>query len=331
MSALQIISYHYVRDLQNSKFPKIKGLDTKIFQQQLDYLQSEFNIVTTEQVIAGLMTGRDLPDGATWLTFDDGFIDHYEVVFPELLSRGLTAAFFPPAQPILEHVVLDVHKIHFTIASTEPEQLHKLLEILFVEKDLESKTGKSFNEYFLEYGSPGQFDGPMPAFAKRMLQFALPEYDRKLLINQLFNQVVTSDEDAFARSLYVTTSQIKEMIAGGMFFGSHGFRHHHLDRESAEDQLVDIQLGLQFLDGVGASTEEWVMCYPYGSYNDVTIDILKQTNCALAITVKSATAQVGSDSRYELPRLDTNDLLAGQRIWFAHQVGANNHDKHSNQ
>ncbi len=318
MSALQIISYHYVRDLQNSKFPKINGLDTKIFQQQLDYLQSEFDIVTTDQVIASLMTGIDLPDGATWLTFDDGFIDHYEVVFPELSSRGLTAAFFPPAQPILENKVLDVHKIHFTIASTEPEELHKLIEVLFVEKDLESKTGKSFNEYFLEYGSPGQFDGPLPAFAKRMLQFALPESDRKLLINQLFNQVVTSDEDAFARSLYVTTSQIKEMIAGGMFFGSHGFRHHHLDRESAEDQLADIQLGLQFLDEVGASTREWVMCYPYGSYNDVTLGILKQTNCALAITVKSATAQVGSDSRYELPRLDTNDLLPGQRLWLTH-------------
>jgi peptidoglycan/xylan/chitin deacetylase (PgdA/CDA1 family) len=318
MSALQIISYHYVRDLQNSKFPKIKGLDTKIFQQQLDYLQSEFKIVTTEQVIASLMTGIDLPDGATWLTFDDGFIDHYDVVFPELLSRGLTAAFFPPAQPILEHVVLDVHKIHFIIASTEPEQLHKLLEVLFAGKDLERKTGKSFNEYFLEYGVPGQFDGPLPAFAKRMLQFALPESDRKLLINQLFNQVVTSDEDAFARSLYLTTSQIKEMIAGGMFFGSHGFRHHHLDRESVEDQLADIQLGLQFLGEVGASTREWVMCYPYGSYNDATLSILKQTNCALAITVKSATAQVGSDSRYELPRLDTNDLLPGQRLWLTH-------------
>jgi peptidoglycan/xylan/chitin deacetylase (PgdA/CDA1 family) len=330
MSALQIISYHYVRDLQNSKFPKIKGLDTKIFQQQLDYLQSEFHVVTTEQVIASLMTGIDLPDGATWLTFDDGFIDHYEVVFPELLSRGLTAAFFPPAQPILEHVVLDVHKIHFIIASTEPEQLHKLLEVLFAGKDLERKTGKSFNEYFLEYGVPGQFDGPLPAFAKRMLQFALPESDRKLLINQLFNQVVTSDEDAFARILYLTTSQIKEMIAGGMFFGSHGFRHHHLDRESVEDQLADIQLGLQFLGEVGASTREWVMCYPYGSYNDATLSILKQTNCALAITVKSATAQVGSDSRYELPRLDTNDLLPGQRLWLTHQVGANDHHEHSN-
>jgi len=122
MSALQIISYHYVRDLQNSKFPKIKGLDTKIFQQQLDYLQSEFHIVTTEQVIASLMTGIDLPDGATWLTFDDGFIDHYEVVFPELLSRGLTAAFFPPAQPILEHVVLDVHKIQTVLESNNHTQ-----------------------------------------------------------------------------------------------------------------------------------------------------------------------------------------------------------------
>ena len=94
MSELQIISYHYVRNLIQSKYPKIKGLDVEVFKQQLDYLQSKFVIVRTEDVLKSLKSGRILPTGATWLTFDDGFYDHYETVFPELLTRGLSAAFF---------------------------------------------------------------------------------------------------------------------------------------------------------------------------------------------------------------------------------------------
>jgi peptidoglycan/xylan/chitin deacetylase (PgdA/CDA1 family) len=315
MSALQIISYHYVRSLRQSIFPNLKGLDAEDFKQQLDYLQSEFVVVRTDEVLESLKTGCTLPEGATWLTFDDGFYDHYEIVFPELVKRGLSAAFFPPAQPILENKVLDVHKIHFIIASIEPNEFHSLLEKRFDEMKLDLKTGKTFSEFFEEFGFPGQFDGPLSAFAKRMLQFTLPEKERRDLIDQLFARIVSIDESEFARSLYLDVKQIEEMISEGMYFGSHGFRHHHLGRESAEDQLSDIQLGLEFLDGVGAQTADWVMCYPYGSYNLETIEILKRTKCLAALTVKSEIAQLGMDSRFELPRLDTNDLLSGQRTW----------------
>jgi peptidoglycan/xylan/chitin deacetylase (PgdA/CDA1 family) len=316
MPALQIISYHYVRSLSQSIFPNIRGLDTEDFKQQLDYLQSEFVVVRTDEVLESLKTGCTLPEGATWLTFDDGFYDHYETVFPELVRRGLSAAFFPPAQPILEYKVLDVHKIHFIIASIEPNKFHSLLKKRFDEMELGLKTGKAFSDFFKEFGSPGQFDAPLTAFAKRMLQFALPEKERKELIDQLFAQIVSIDETEFAQSLYLDVKQIMEMISGGMYFGSHGFRHHHLGRESAEDQLSDIQLGLKFLDGVGAQTADWVMCYPFGSYNVETIEILKRTKCLAAITVKSEIAQLDMGSRFELPRLDTNDLLAGQRTWL---------------
>ena len=53
---------------------------------------------------------------------------------------------------------------------------------------------------------------------------------------------------------------------------------------------------------------DWVMCYPYGAYNQSLIDLLKKSGCALAFTTKVSIAQIDSDNRLEVPRLDTNDL-----------------------
>ena len=49
---LNIIMYHYVRPIKNSKFPKIKGLEVSSFKKQLDYLSQNFNFITAEQLIA---------------------------------------------------------------------------------------------------------------------------------------------------------------------------------------------------------------------------------------------------------------------------------------
>ena len=39
--------YHYVRDLRNSRYPDIKGLDIDLFKEQVDYMRKNYNIITT--------------------------------------------------------------------------------------------------------------------------------------------------------------------------------------------------------------------------------------------------------------------------------------------
>ena len=43
---MKIIKYHYVRDISQSKYPNLKSLDLKKFIYQLNYLKSNFNILT---------------------------------------------------------------------------------------------------------------------------------------------------------------------------------------------------------------------------------------------------------------------------------------------
>lgn len=37
---LTVVMYHYVRDLQNSRYPQIKGCDVRLFKEQIKFLQN---------------------------------------------------------------------------------------------------------------------------------------------------------------------------------------------------------------------------------------------------------------------------------------------------
>ena len=50
-SNVTIIMYHYVRDLANSKYPEIKGLDTCLFVEQIKYLHKHYRIITIDELI----------------------------------------------------------------------------------------------------------------------------------------------------------------------------------------------------------------------------------------------------------------------------------------
>lgn len=74
MSKLYISMYHYTRDIVHSRYPQIKGLDTNLFRQQIEYMKNNFNIVTMEQVIDAVEGKSELSEKALLLTFDDGYI-----------------------------------------------------------------------------------------------------------------------------------------------------------------------------------------------------------------------------------------------------------------
>ena len=118
MNDLTIVMYHYVRNIKNSQYKNIKGLETDGFKRQLDYLSDNFNIIKAEMLIDFVKNDIQLPKNSCLLTFDDGYKDHLTFVLPELLKRKLQGSFFPPVKPVLEREILDVNRIHFILACT---------------------------------------------------------------------------------------------------------------------------------------------------------------------------------------------------------------------
>jgi peptidoglycan/xylan/chitin deacetylase (PgdA/CDA1 family) len=304
--------YHYVRDLDRTRYPAIKGCQLSRFRHQLDYIAKHHTVVTVQQVVAALKNNEALPNNSVWLTFDDGFSDHYGSVFPLLYDRGWQGSFFPPARAVRDRDLLDVHRIHFILAvQQEPKVIIGEIRS-FIDAQQGDYSMRPFDQYWQDYASPppSSLDGAEVYFIKQMLQYALPEEPRGNLTKTLFDRCVSIDSATFANELYMTPEQLRTMVRCGMYVGSHGDTHRRLNLLDPSCQAIEIERSLAFLSALGAATHDWIMCYPYGEHNESLLPLLRQRGCAVGLTTEPACANLGIDDPLQLPRLDTNNFPA---------------------
>ena len=296
--------YHYVRDRTRSKYPAIAARNLGDFHAQLDYIGRHHRVVTVAEIAEAIVGRRALPTNAAWLTFDDGYRDHYENVFPALRNRNWQGTFFPPLDAIRNRSLLDVNMIHFILASApDPQAI-----IAEIRRFAEERGDRAFERYWNEWAKPSKLDTAEVLFIKRALQFGLPKEYRADLCRRLFGQFVPEDPGTVAAELYVTEAELREMIGAGMHVGGHGARHVRLSELGPAEQAAEIEMTRSFLEDLDMTRRGWVMCYPHGAYNRVTIDLLREKDCTIALTTRRGVANIEAERLYELPRLDTNEI-----------------------
>jgi peptidoglycan/xylan/chitin deacetylase (PgdA/CDA1 family) len=98
-----ILMYHYVSDVPPGadRLRRDLTVTPENFRAQLQYLaDAGYHPITLTDVYLHLTQGYPLLDKPVVLTFDDGYRDAYEVVFPMLLDYGFPGTFFVLATPM---------------------------------------------------------------------------------------------------------------------------------------------------------------------------------------------------------------------------------------
>lgn len=300
--------YHYVRHIKQSNYSEIKGLELDGFVRQIDYFKNNFNFITSQQLLNCIYSNSTIPEKSILLTFDDGLKDHYSHVFPILKKNKIQGLFFPPAQPIEEHNVLDVHKIHFILASSTDKQ--KIVKEIFslINEHMKEYDLKSPERYFSDLAAASRFDTKEVIFIKRILQRDLPIKLRSKLTNYLFEKFVTNNEESFSKELYLSFDEISEMQESGMYFGSHGYSHEWLSYLSENELRIEIRKSLDFYYKINKSFDNLIMCHPYGNYSDKTIEELKKNGFKAGLTTEVGDAVLTKSDAFTLKRYDTNDF-----------------------
>ena len=306
---LTVVMYHYVRPMENTRFPSLKALSLERFLRQLDHITTNYHPVSPHDLFSALQDSSvPLPEKAILLTFDDGYADHYQYVLPALKQRDIVGCFFPPAEPVLQHHVLDVNKIQFTLAV-----FPRVDELL-------SQTFQQINAYRADFDLPGEsdfrarireqhrYDQPETILFKRLLQRELPLKIRHEIVHHLFTKYVAEDESSFASELYMSESQLRIMIAEGMHIGCHGSSHEWLNHLAPDEQASEVDHSIRFLKVLYSEPFELSMCYPYGGFNSSLLDLLRLRGFRAGFSVEPRVADLAVEDPLLLPRLDTNDL-----------------------
>jgi len=302
-----IVMYHRVQPPRTGPLARLNALDVTAFREQLAYIRHHYTPVSFVDLLSAADGASPLPPRPIVLTFDDGYRDHHRYVLPLLDTFSIPAVFFPVSSSMLDRQLLDVNKIQYILAVSDEVAVVDAIDAA-IDDERRERTSPSPAEYRALWWKPSRWDPAPVAYAKRLLQHALPESVRRPLIDTLFRDLVSGDEAAFADDLYMTAAEARELRAAGMTVGAHGDRHLRLPTLSKENQAREIDGALRVLDAVGAARQRFAYSYANGEHDDDTVDLLRTRGCGAAFTTRPDLARVAGDDMLTLPRIDANDL-----------------------
>jgi peptidoglycan/xylan/chitin deacetylase (PgdA/CDA1 family) len=302
------VFYHYVRDVDRTPFPAIKALSVAGFAAQLDWLQSRFDVIDGPACERAVLSGQGFDRPTALLTFDDGFVDHYEHVFPILRDRGLGGIFFIAGRTLGSNpVLLNVHKTHFLLSHLGADRFTAEVSAALEREGIDARTSEREGIY--------RYDEAPDVRIKRILNYEAPYPVADRVLSAIFARHL-GDSTAFARTLYLSAAQIREMAQGGMTFGFHTESHPVLSRLDAAAQQAELQDGPRTVaDLTGQQSVSF--CYPYGfshTYNADTLRVLAACGYSMAFNTVRREMIFGQDQRYELPRFDTRDVARAHEV-----------------
>jgi peptidoglycan/xylan/chitin deacetylase (PgdA/CDA1 family) len=307
-AALTVVMYHYVRDLPRTRFPRIKGLLTEDFRQQVAALDQQYEMATLASALAFLRGDYRPARDLCLLTFDDGLKDHLTEVLPILAERRLQGVFFIPTSCLEDVHVASVHKNHFLLAAIEFEEYRRAFVEELTRRHPETPTQVDPVRLAATY----RWDTPEVAAFKFLLNFGVPEMVRDGILDTLFAAYL-GDEQAFARELYLSWEDARQLQAAGMLIGSHSHNHTALSTLSDERQRQDLKTCTDLLQRRLRPQPLWPFSYPYGrkhTYNEVTVNTIRELRYCCSFGTEPGVNPVGQDL-FALRRIDTKDVTPG--------------------
>lgn len=304
---IYVIMYHYVRPIRDSDFKNLKGLEYNIFKKQINNLIKNFNILTNDDFFE-IINSKKIPiKPSILLTFDDGYKDHYDYVYPYLLKKKISGIFYPPTKIINNNKVLEVNKIHFILEKVK--NINILLDdsILYLKKN-HIETFKKIN--FKKISLNSRFDSRETVLFKKLLQSYLPKKIKTKIINYLFKKYTDLSERELSSILYFDKKEMKEMFKDKMIFGSHGCNHVRWNLLNNNDLNNEIYESIKFFKKNKLFDYNFSISYPYGGYNKKVISAVKNYDVKFCLTTEVDSVNISNiNDKFILPRYDTNDFL----------------------
>jgi peptidoglycan/xylan/chitin deacetylase (PgdA/CDA1 family) len=304
---LLAINFHYIRNSFNFPYPSIFGKTPEEFKQQLIRLKSISHFVSQDDIVSSLAGGKQLPENATIITFDDGLKEQYDLALPILDELNIPAIFYVNTSNIIEKRVQSVHKVHMVRSVCAPLKIvNTILEMNPTIADFildESIIEKAVTHYI--------YDDKDTARLKYILNFILDTNTQTILMDKLFVDLFRGMETSLHKELYMSIEMLSILSERG-YLGSHGHTHRPIGLLPIEEQYAEIALSQEILsNNFGKKIQSF--SFPYGSFESAkNLDnLLLENHFKFAFTMERA-KNIDFTSPYLLARIDNNDAPGGK-------------------
>jgi peptidoglycan/xylan/chitin deacetylase (PgdA/CDA1 family) len=305
---LNIVMYHYVRDLPRTRFPRIKGLLVDEFRQQVAWFAANYEMATLDAALE-FVKGAYEPSGDLCLfTFDDGLKEHYTEVMPVLADHSIQGLFGVITSCVEDHNVAPVHMNHFLMAELDFATYQNAFLKRLREMAPASCASAVVDRAVAQASYP--LDTADVAAFKFFFNFRLDAAVRDVVVRSLFRQYL-GDEAAFARDLYMNWDEIRQLQRAGMLVAGHTHWHRPLSTLNGQELRDDLHTSRALMDANLEPQHLWPFSYPYGkrnSYSPAAIELLRELGFHCALSTEPG-VNVPRTPLFELRRIDCNGAV----------------------
>jgi peptidoglycan/xylan/chitin deacetylase (PgdA/CDA1 family) len=227
--ALIVLNYHRIGDSAKTQYdPGVFSATAEGFAWQIRYLKQHFEIATLDDAVAMINRERSLQPSVL-ITFDDGYLDNYEIAFPILRDAGVPATFFLPT------------------AFVGSNRLPWWDLIAYIVKNGKSNRIRLSYPHVLELDLTRQSRAAAAVDVLRAYKHPdMQDHDR--FIGELLQASESGLPTAGSEVCFLNWQQAREMQAAGMTFGSHTHNHEVLSKLSAERQHEELKYSREILE-----------------------------------------------------------------------------------
>ena len=243
---------------------------------------------------------RRLADTDICLSFDDALLCQYEIAFPLIRRRNLTAFFFIHSAPIKgEMNFLEIFRYFRTICYDDLQDFYseffELTDSLFPELIKWARRvydPETYLEKFTFYTADDKW-------FRFLRDYVLGKEDYELLMFRLMQEKDFDVEESKTK-LWMNEKQIKDLHSNGNVIGLHSYSHPtRIDMLGPTSQEREYKTNLEHLRDL-TGEEITSMSHPCGRYNRDTLNVL--TSLGVKVGFRSNMHMKNMVSLLEAPR-----------------------------
>ena len=233
--------YHMVSEVPPSYFGGDYPVATpRQFEKQIDFFLKHWHPITLHELLSSIRATGSIPEKAFHLTFDDGYREVYDVIFPILQRKGVSATTFLCTNSLDNRAWMWENRRALLLYALRGATSAERGEVARMMGTTVEMVNQRLNR--LAYHERGL----MNQIAERL------QVDEQLMLQQ--------------KAPYLSIAQIQGMMDAGFTFGSHSLDHPPFQKIDTAEQRHQIITSIQVLQDT-FNIEHRVFAFPYGEFS----------------------------------------------------------------
>lgn len=296
-NGLYAFNYHRIGEASATKFdPNVFSCNEELFEQHIKFYNENFTVISLED-LTDISSLRLIKDKYALLTFDDGYIDNYQLAYPLLKASKTPATFFIATDFIDKEVIPWWDEIAFLIQQS-----------------------KNANFYISDLSTPININRDDIAATIKETLTIIKLDNRKNMSTKLQDLRKAlgfpCDFKCSSERLFMTWDMLREMQKNGMTIGSQSCSHQILSHLNESEQTFEAQQSkLRLEQELGIDIE--FFAYPVGgesAFTEITERILMQSGYSMGFSFMPGINRNVTENLYKLKRFSIDNNASDKVI-----------------